>query len=101
MHFKQLCTTLWTRRELTDSKRNEVVDALKKTRKFAIIIEESFRVKLGRVVPVTIIQMNGLVVAYDDSFARNHKSTEWRFLLSRVRDTERHCKQDTDTQAHG
>jgi len=77
----------------TDSEGNEVVDALEKPWCITVVVEESLWIKLGRIIPVSVVEMNCLVVRDDNRLTRNQEATEWCFLLSRVWNAERNCEQ--------
>ena len=79
----------------TESEGEEVVDAADEARSRTVVVEESLRVELARVVPRRLVQMDRLVVGDDDRVARDRVATQLRVLLGRVRDAQRHCAQQS------
>ena len=79
----------------TESEGEEVVDAADEARSRTVVVEESLRVELARVVPRRLVQMDRLVVGDDDRVARDRVATQLGVLLGRVRDAQRHCAQQS------
>ena len=58
-------------RAQTESERQEVADAAKQTRLFAVFVEEALRVELARVVPRRLVEVDRLVVTDHDRLTRD------------------------------
>ena len=75
----------------TDSERDEILWFADQTGLVAFVIEEPLGIELTGVVPVSVVHVDCLVVTYYHCVAAHHVAEQRRILLSRMRNSKRHC----------